>query len=348
MAPAFARSGVPGPARPAARARGAPRAAPVGSGTPSAVTVPARVLDRDDARLAGERHGDRPSRPRQFVGGAPPIDVRARVDLLDRQIAEPKQQIVHAVHACARGGRRGAAEARTRRRRSRPRRAGRAAPRRPAARAAAPDRSTTPARDVRRAAHRRRRGSWRRSQTAARRRKARPRRVDGRDPDLPPLHPAERVDERRHVEDVAQALAIRLEHDREGPESRRDGEQIGRAFAQLPERAAPAGPALGQQQRAAGGLAELGREHRRPAELSQHQRLDLLGRRHHQPRIRRLVGLREPHHEPVVGPHRFDVEPRFGAGAFDDGHRPRGVDAAAERARGRRRASRRARRGSAR
>ena len=47
--------------------------------------------------------------------------------------------------------------------------------------------------------------------------------------------------------------------------------------------------------------------------------------------IRRLLGLRKPHHEPVVGPHRFDVEPGFGARALDRRHRPRRVDAPAER-----------------
>ena len=103
------------------------------------------------------------------------------------------------------------------------------------------------------------------------------------------------------------------------------------ALPQLPQRAAAARPALGQEQRAARGLAELGGEHRRPAELVEHQRLDFFGGGHHQPRIRRLVGLREPHDEPVVGPHRFDVEPGFRADALDDGHGPGRVDAAAER-----------------
>ncbi len=99
----------------------------------------------------------------------------------------------------------------------------------------------------------------------------------------------------------------------------------------MPERAPAARPALGQKERTARGFAELGREHRRSAELAQHERLDLVGRRQQQPDIRRLVGLGESHHEPVVGPHRLDVQPRFHPCALDDGHRPRSVDAAAER-----------------
>ena len=58
---------------------------------------------------------------------------------------------------------------------------------------------------------------------------------------------AQDVGQRRQIEDVAQALAIGLENDRERSESRRHREQIRGALAQLPQRRARA--------RAAGGAA---------------------------------------------------------------------------------------------
>ena len=155
-------------------------------------------------------------------------------------------------------------------------------------------------------------------------------RIDAHGPDLARLDAAQRGDDGGHVEDVAQALAVGLQQHRERSEARRDRQQIGGPLALLPQRAAAARPAFRQQQRPAGGLAELRGEQRRSAERLQHQFFDLVRRRDQQLRIRRLVGLRKPHDEPVVGPHRLDVEPLFGAGAFDHGHRPGGMDASAE------------------
>ena len=66
-----------------------------------AVPIPARVLDRDYSWLAAQRH-EIAVDLRQFVSRSPPVDVGARVDLIDRQITEPKQEIVHAVHGRAR------------------------------------------------------------------------------------------------------------------------------------------------------------------------------------------------------------------------------------------------------
>ena len=52
---------------------------------------------------------------------------------------------------------------------------------------------------------------------------------------------------RREIEDVADALAIGLEKDRERGEARGDGEQIGGAFALLPERSALTGAAAREE-----------------------------------------------------------------------------------------------------
>ncbi len=43
--------------------------------------------------------------------------------------------------------------------------------------------------------------------------------VHGRHADLAPFHQAERLDQRRHVEDVAQTLAVRFEDNRKGSEA---------------------------------------------------------------------------------------------------------------------------------
>ena len=176
------------------------------------------------------------------------------------------------------------------------------------------------------------------------------RRIDGGRPGCSrALDPAQRVDERRHVEDVAQALAVGLEQDRERAEARRDAEQVRGALALLPERRAPPGPAPGQEQRARGRLAEPARRRARvDAELPDDQRFDLVRCREHQRRVRRLVGLREPHHEAVVGPHGLDVEAGRSRTRADDGHAPTARGRGRRTARARRRASRRARRGTAR
>ena len=119
-------------------------------------------------------------------------------------------------------------------------------------------------------------------------------------------HAAHDVGQRRQVEDVAQALAIGLENDRKRSESRRHREQIRRALAQLPERRARAGPAAGQQQRAAGGFAEPRREHRRRSELPHHQPLDFVGIRQQQRRC--PAAARHPDTAPRT--HRRTTSPR--------------------------------------
>ena len=103
-------------------------------------------------------------------------------------------------------------------------------------------------------------------------------RIDGDRLDFAPFDPPQRVDERRHVEHIAEALAVRLEQHRERAELRGDRQEIRGALPLLPQRAPPARPALGQQQRARRRFAELGREQRGAPELPQHERLGLVRR----------------------------------------------------------------------
>ena len=80
-----------------------------------------------------------------------------------------------------------------------------------------------------------------------------------------------------------------------------------------------------------GVLAELRREQRRRAELPHDERLHFVGIGQQQLRIRRLVHIRKPHHEPVVAPQRLDVDAGLLADLRRRRHRPRRVDASAAR-----------------
>ena len=115
--------------------------------------------------------------------------------------------------------------------------------------------------------------------------------------------------QRGQVEHVLQALAIGLEHDREGRVAARDLEERLRLKALLPERRALAGPAARDQQRAAGVFAEASAEERGVAELAGDELLnlvrveqDVLGRR-------RRIRVRKVDRDPVVRPDRLRLEP---------------------------------------
>ena len=82
----------------------------------------------------------------------------------------------------------------------------------------------------------------------------------------------------RHVEHVAEALAVGFEHDREPLVARRHGEQVGALAALQPQRRAVLRPAPRQQQGPGGVLAEPRGEQRRRAQLANHLVLDF-GRR---------------------------------------------------------------------
>ena len=149
-------------------------------------------------------------------------------------------------------------------------------------------------------------------------------------PHLPLLDRAQRFNQRRHVENVAQALAIGLEQQGKLGITRGHAEQIVRPLAQLPQRRALVGAAARQQQRAARRLAKAPGKQRRRSQLAQHK-LHRLGRLHQNPiRIGRLFGVGEAQHKSVVAPQRLHFRPAGGANARAYRHRPGNVDAAAE------------------
>ena len=137
--------------------------------------------------------------------------------------------------------------------------------------------------------------------------------------------------QRGQVEDVLQALAVRLEDDRERAVLARDLEQVLRLQPLLPERRALAGPPPRDQQRARGVLAEAGAEERRLADLRDDELLDLLRRDQQVGEGRRRVRLGQVQRDPVVRPDRLRLEPERVAQAGGERHPPRRVHAPAER-----------------
>ena len=118
-------------------------------------------------------------------------------------------------------------------------------------------------------ASRPRRGTARRSRTSGCGRTARASASRPRPAARPrePMSPHQ-LDQPGHVEDVLDALAHRLEDDRERGVLAGDLEQLGGPLALLPQGLTPVGPAPWQQQGARGALAEPRREQGRPADLA--------------------------------------------------------------------------------
>ncbi len=132
-------------------------------------------------------------------------------------------------------------------------------------------------------------------------------RLDLDQPDPASGEVAHEPDQRRDVEHVLQALAHRLEHDREAAVAAGYRQQLGRPLALLPERTAAARLAARKQERARRALTEPGREQRRRAEFGSHDLLDLVRIEHRETSRRRVVRIRNPDHDPVVGIHGLHV-----------------------------------------
>ena len=148
---------------------------------------------------------------------------------------------------------------------------------------------------------------------------------------------AHELGQARHVEDVLDALADRLEDDGEGGVLAGHLEQLGGPLALLPQRLTAVGPSAGEKQRTGGALAEPGSEQRRPADLPGHQVVDLVGVEPHEleelgPRAAAVLELEvgQPEDDAVVAVHglHVDAEPLPHPGR--DAQRPRCVDLAAE------------------
>ena len=155
------------------------------------------------------------------------------------------------------------------------------------------------------------------------------RRLDLDQAELARVQVAQQLGQRGQVEDVAQALAVGLEDDREAGEVAGDLEQALRLQPLLPERRALARVGARDQQRAGGVLAEAGAEQGGAGELGDDQVLELVGLDHDQVGGGRLVGVGEVDDDPVVGPDRVGLEVALAADLLAQRQAPGGVDAAA-------------------
>ena len=137
--------------------------------------------------------------------------------------------------------------------------------------------------------------------------------------------------QRRQVEDVLQALAVGLEHDRERAVVARDLEQALGLQPLLPQRRALARAATRDQERAGGVLPEAGSEQGGAPHLLDDELLDLVRRQEQVGDRRQHVGLGQVERDPVVRPDRLHLEPERVAQAGAERHRPRRMHARAER-----------------
>ena len=146
------------------------------------------------------------------------------------------------------------------------------------------------------------------------------------------MQPAQQLRQPRQVEDVAQALTVGLEDDRELRVAPRDLEQRLRLQALLPQRRALARVGARDEQRARGVLAEARAEQGAGAELGDDGVLELVGVDEDQlgrfPPTQ-LVGVGEVDDDPVVGPDRVGLEAVLLADAPRQRQAPGGVDAPA-------------------
>ena len=131
-------------------------------------------------------------------------------------------------------------------------------------------------------------------------------RFDNVDAKLALLDGAQSFDQRGHVEEVAQALAVGLEQQRKRRIARGHAEQIVGALAQLPEGRALIGAPARQQKGAAGGLAKTAGKERGGAELAQDELHGFGGLDEEPVGIGRLVGVGKAEDEAVVAPEGFD------------------------------------------
>jgi hypothetical protein len=156
-------------------------------------------------------------------------------------------------------------------------------------------------------------------------------RLDLDDVELTCLHRLEERAERGQVEDVLQALAIRLEDDREAAVLARDLQQRLRLETLLPQRCALARAPPRDEQRPAGVLAETGAEERGVPHLGDDEILDVAGVDLQVVERRRRVRLGEVQGDPVVRPDRLGLDAVRLPQAGRDRHRPRRVHTSAER-----------------
>ena len=147
----------------------------------------------------------------------------------------------------------------------------------------------------------------------------------------PRLHPLEQTSQRGQVEDVLEALAVRLENDRELRVAAGDLEQALSLQPLLPQRRALSGATARDEKRPRRVLPEARAEERRLRKLGQQELLDLLRPEQQISDRGRRVGVGEVERDPVVRPERLRLDSERVAEPRRERQRPRRVDPAAER-----------------
>ena len=316
-------------------------------GTPEAIAQPCRVLDRGQAFDAGHPDGDGPASRREGLdgpGGDGVVD-GTRADLVRRQRTEQPQQVGDLLGvACAPvGGEPLQLELGARDHLGVQQLAELGSAEQLGEQGCIQRERLSTALGQRRVPLVHERGDVAEQQRAGERRRLDRLHLD--DGDGSGADVADEVDQRGHVVDVLQALAHRLEQDRERPVPRGHRQQLRRALPLLPQGRAAAGVATGKQQRPSRALAEPGGEQSRPADLGRDQVVDLVRLEHHQVRARRSgavagvgalvprVGQRvgDAEHHAVVGVRGLHVDSVPLAQPSRDGQGPRRVHACAVR-----------------
>jgi hypothetical protein len=140
-----------------------------------------------------------------------------------------------------------------------------------------------------------------------------------------------RIPQRGQVEDVLEALAVRLEHDRELRVAPRDLEETLGLQPLLPERGPLARSAARDEEGARGVLAEARSEQGGLPELREDEVVDLARVEQEVGERGRCVGVREVESDSVVRPQRLRVDVERVPEPGRERHRPGGVHPAAER-----------------
>ena len=154
--------------------------------------------------------------------------------------------------------------------------------------------------------------------------------LDALDGDLAAGDAGEQLAQRRQVEDVAQALPVGLDEDREAAIAARHLQQVGRPLTLLPQRRSRSRASSWQEQRPRRVLAEARREQRRRANLRHDEVLDLL-RIGEEKRVDATdLAFGQSDRNAVVGPDRLDLEAKPLVDSCFERQRPRRVDAGTE------------------
>src|ERR1700744_5241143 len=140
----------------------------------------------------------------------------------------------------------------------------------------------------------------------------------------------QRFEQRRHIEDVTHALAVRLQQYGKRWITRGNGEQVIGSLALLPQGRTALCATPGQKQSPRGALTKFRGKQRCAAELTQDQVRGLVSIQQKQLRVGRGIAVGKTKYESIVAPHRFHIRTATGTNSAGDRHGPGRVNTAAK------------------